>query len=316
MNQETPIKRSISFDMTRSDDSPLDEKSQNGETVMVDDTGNKNKKTKLKRSKDLESELVVKELDQTVSMSKKICIEKRSISKVECLREMDQRNEDLKEKQPSFVLWRYSKESKNYKIGIKKLYLLETKNTGKNKRNQPYKYIPMLQADLLFLENTGSKPYWVLKKTFSSVQEAAQSIMEECRISQKKSFNVYEELSRLTSSSPMVWQSLKEWLPSFYVEKFDIIPLIEDSSDDGEENKKEEGEVSICITPEDSTFDPKILNENKSNEESLYLFHEFDESCDRSSSSDFTSDHDNDPDLFLCTCRSIEFRPFAEFLVS
>lgn len=305
----------MSFDMTRSDDSPLDEKSQKEEANTTDDIGNKNKKPKLKRSKDLESELVVKEFDQPISMSKKICIEKRSISKVECLREMDQRNEDLKEKQPSFVLWRYSKESKNYKIGIKKLYLLETKNTGKNKKNQPFKYIPMLQADLLFLENTGSKPYWILKKTFSSIQEAAQSIMEECRISQKKSFNVYEELSRLTSSSPMVWQSLKEWLPSFYVEKFDIIPLIEDSSD--EENKKEEeNEVSICVSPEDSTFDPKILNENKTNEESLYLFHEFEGTYDQSSASNFSPDHDNDSDLFLCTCRSIEFRPLKEFLVS
>lgn len=307
MIQDGGIKRSLSFDMT------LNEEGEGSRGSMETDLDSAKKKDVpcVKKPKELESELVVKESDALPDRTSCPRIEKRILSKLDCLREMDQRNRALEEKQPFFLLWRYSKETKNYKIGIKKLYLLEKKNTGKNKRHQAHKYVPMLGCDLFCLENVGSKPHWVSKKTFSSVQEAAQSILQGCKISVKKSFNVYEELSRLTGSEKNRWESLKEWLPSFYVEKFDIVAYIEDSEDEEKEIK----ETTISTT--ESTLEaPTILDYNKPNEERSHLFRDrSSEQNNRSPEYSVQLERDIEQERsFLWSCKSVPLRRMKDYL--
>jgi len=287
--QDNSLKRSLSLDMMN----PY-------ENVEEKDKQVEENKLKKKKSRELESELIIKESDH--EKKEKPTIEKRMISKLECLREMDEKNREITKNPISFILWRYSKESKNYKIGIKRLYFIEKDNTGKNKTIRPHKYIPMIESNVYCLENSGSKPHWVLKHCFSSIQDAFDFIISECKI-RKKRVNVYEELSRPANSIPNQWKSLKEWLPSFYIEKFDIVAMIEDSSDEDEaENKPVQD-----LNDSESKKDTQVLNKNKEQDDSLYF---------SSSLSSLDLSDDEIETWNPLTCKSIPFEPLNPFLIS
>jgi hypothetical protein len=161
---------------------------------------------------------------------------------------MDNRNNDLRNnKSVSFVVWRYSKETRNYKITIDKLYLFKKLNKGRNKKFRPFKFYPMIQCSVLFLQTTGSKPFWKSIETFRNIEDAFECVINTCKIEMKK-FNVYEELSRLIISSNQ-WQSLKQWLPNYFIEKCEIVNFIDEEDEkeieEPENNKIEENSCNI-----------------------------------------------------------------------
>ena len=188
---------------------------------ILDSINNKNSK----RKRDLEIELVKNEIDQINETNPK-----REISYLDCLRDMDQKNNELIQKPVTFILWRFSKETKNYKISIKKLYFIKKTNKGKMRRHRPFKFCPSIETTVLKLDKNSSKPYWTSVKDFSTINLAFEFILKECNMQSKK-INAFEELSRLIIPSKQ-WQSLKQWLPSYYIEKYEIVDFIDESDDD------------------------------------------------------------------------------------